>query len=245
MELKPLINLCRRLRGSPFKTFLLHNRMCIQCYDIAIDSDIGSHYILHIPDTEEYADPFYDKTVVFDAVELLELYRDGHSVILERKKKESIKPKEVKEFCDVYVSSEGHLDLKLQFVIRDELVATKTYRLPYPVNPYDPMVANITNTFDKIFDKCKVGGYTVTADAIYSGFYYIALNNQQISYVNVRVFNKVVKVPLFKSLLCGVKSPDRCIISVTETEMNNIYLYSLLVEKNGLTHTTISYLQNF
>ena len=85
MDLKAFMVLIRRAKKSSFATVLLHNHMMIQCYDIKIDSDMGLHYVLHIPDTVEYIDPFYDGTMLLDINEILATYKEGPTLSKEER----------------------------------------------------------------------------------------------------------------------------------------------------------------
>lgn len=244
MDLKAFMDLIRRAKKSSFATVLLHNHMMIQCYDIKIDSDMGLHYVLHIPDTVEYIDSFYDGTMLLDINEILATYKEGHDQLLAKKKELKLKPKEVKEFFDFKVKN-GVGTIKMQFVAQDELVCTTSYRTEYPLSETSPERTNIENTFSNILHRIKIGGVGIGIDAIKRGLLYRSTHNAQITHAKVSFGGHKVKIPLYKSMVHGSNNPDECFISIQETTMKDIYLYTIQIEKNGIVDQYIGYIQNF
>ena len=62
-DYKNFNEISKRLAKSGYKKFIVHNRMIMGFYDLTQDSDVGMHYIMHVPD--EYED-LYDGHFIFD-----------------------------------------------------------------------------------------------------------------------------------------------------------------------------------
>ncbi|MDE5610817.1 MAG: hypothetical protein K2I90_02220, partial [Odoribacter sp.] len=60
---------------------LMKNHLLLQCYNLDIDSDDGLHYVLHIPETEEYDSSFYDEVIMLNPNEILSAYNEGHKIL--------------------------------------------------------------------------------------------------------------------------------------------------------------------
>ena len=82
----PFITLLRRATHSGFDSVIMNNRMFIQCYDLNIDSDIALNYMLFVPDTDDYASPFYDTQMILHPRKILDAYAVGHKYIEEKRK---------------------------------------------------------------------------------------------------------------------------------------------------------------
>lgn len=244
MELKPFMDLLKRANRSQFKSFLLHNRMLIQCYDVREDSDIGFHYILHIPNEDPFEDEFYDEELILHTEEIIEKYNEGHKLLLAKKKEEKAKPKEVIESGRLLYDKNKRY-LQLQFTLRDTLVTSYKIPLEWPIRPDSRMVENIIITLDNITDRIKPNGLGVTMDAYRTGLYYRAFNNPQVTYAHIRLGKEQVRIPLYKSMFQGQKNLEECYVSVLETNMKDIYQYTIHMKKNQIIEQFIGYIQNF
>lgn len=242
MKLSPFIELVRRVSKSKYPTLLMHSRMIMQCYTVEEDGDAGMHYVLHIPSTEEYSDPFYDSTILVTHSQVMALYKDGHEKLTAAKKAAGAKPKEVREELDI-VSRDGKVLLKMQFIVRDELICTMTYMTECPASS-NPEVERILVAYDKMLEVIKVGGYGIAIDAVYHGLYDRALNSPRIVYYPIKIGSHRVNIPICKSMV-GVGACDECFISVQETTIHGIYIYTLQMEKKKLVEQWIGYIIAF
>lgn len=242
MQLKPFIEIIRRIAKSKYPVLLMHNRMIMQCYTVEIDEDVGMHYVLHIPETEEYSDPFYDRTILLAHGPIMEAYKEGHENLLKVKKEKNAKPKEVREELDV-VQDKNEITLKMQFIVRDELVCTMNYITTVPVES-DPEVERILNAYSKMLSIIKIGGYGIALDAIRHGLYDRALNTPRIVYYPIRIGSTKVRIPICKSMI-GTGACDECFVSVQETTISDIYIYTLQLEKKKLIEQWIGYIIAF
>ena len=244
MNPKPLITILRRSLKSQYKTFLLNNRMLMQCYTIDEDDDIGFHYILHIPDTEEYTDPFYDETLILEPKEILARYTVGHRALLEKKREVKAKPKEVKE--ELHFKISGHTArLKFLFYVQDELVDTQLYETPYPVSPIDPTVETIGKTYYDMISRIKAGGIGVAFDGSKYNLYEQAMKYPEIYFFKVKLRDTKIRIPIYKSMFVGLKDWTEFFISIQETELPGIYVYAVHFTAKGITEQFIGYIQNF
>lgn len=243
IPVKPFIELMRRASKCRFSSVLLNNRMLMQCYDIDIDSDVGMHYILHIPDDEKYSDPLYDETLVLYPKQILDAYNTGHAILTEEKKKEKAKPKEVNE--ELYFRVEKkHATFKFVYYVKDKVVTTTTCRVPYPVDQNGPAIMNIVSTYENILLRLKVGGRCVILNGIRQGILRTALTTNTIVYYIVKLNGVKVRVPLYKSMFLN-STYDQVFISLQETELDMIYLLTIQTERGGIIEQLISYVQNF
>lgn len=244
MELKPFLELLKRAMKSPYDTFLMSNRMIFQCYDISWDTDQGFHYILHIPDTEEYVDEFYDKTVILEPSAIVNCYTEGHKKLLEVKKQKNAKPKEVREEVNIRFE-DGKMRIKFLYFVQDELVTKELYETNYPISPYDSNVSLVEETYYNILHRIKPGGLGIAFNGDKHGLFERALNSPDIYFFKVKLGNEKVKVPLYKSLFSGFKEWEEFFISIQETVYPGIYLYVIHFTVKGLTDQYIGYIQNF
>lgn len=244
MDAKPFMSLIRRAQHSRFRVLLMHSRMIMQCYTIDEDSDIGFHYILHISDTEEYADPFYQETILLDIVELSTLYKVGHEILNTKKKELKLKPKDVREELH-FSTSKSSCELKFLFIANDQIVDTEIYHTTYPINTVDKNVSSVINGYTDIINRVKIGGLAITIDAVRYGLYERALNAIEIEYEKFKIGTHKVRIPLFRSMLLGMTNLDEFFISVQETVLSNIYLYTIQLSKKGITEQLIGYIVTF
>lgn len=244
MNVKPLISLLRRIQKSHYDSFLMMNRMIMQCYSVAIDDDVGLHYILHIPDTEEYSYEFYDSTLILKPKEILNTYSLGHSALLAKKKENKLKPKDVKE--EVYFKlGEHRAKLKFLFYALDEIVDVEEYVFEYPVSESNPMVENILKTYWDMMNRVKPGGLGIAFDAQKCGLYTLSTERPEIYFYKIKIGNTMVKIPLYKSIFVGKKEWREFFISVQETNIPSVYLYALQFTWDDVTDQYIGYIQNF
>lgn len=244
MKLKPFIELLQRTTKSHYTKLLMKDRMLMGCYSIDDDSDIGLHYILYIPEAEAYNDPFYDMTAILDVKEILTLYARGHTGLVEAKKKVKAKPKDVSE--TLYVREEKNkLILKMLFTCCDEVVGTEVYYTDYPVNPNLRLVEGVADTYTKMLNMVKLGGVGISFDAQRYNLYQIALKAPQIYFFKVDIRGNRIKIPIYKSMLVGMKDPDEFYIMIEETVIPQLWVYAVQLTNKGLTEQYIGYIQNF
>ena len=242
MKLKPFIELLQRTTKSHYSNLLMKDRMLMGCYSIDEDSDIGLHYILYIPET--YDDPFYDMTAILDVKEILALYTRGHTGLVEAKKKVKAKPKDVSE--TLYVREEKNkLILKMLFTCCDEVIGTEVYYIDYPVNPNLRLVEGVADTYTKMLNMVKPGGIGISFDAQRYNLYQIALKAPQIYFFKVDIRGNRIKIPIYKSMLVGMKDPDEFYIMIEETVIPQLWVYAVQLTNKGLTEQYIGYIQNF
>ena len=214
------------------------------CYSIDDDSDIGLHYILYIPEAEAYNDPFYDMTAILDVKEILTLYARGHTGLVEAKKKVKAKPKDISE--TLYVREEKNkLILKMLFTCCDEVVGTEVYYIDYPVNPNLRLVEGVADTYTKMLNMVKLGGVGISFDAHRYNLYQIALKAPQIYFFKVDIRGNRLKIPIYKSMLVGMKDPDEFYIMIEETVIPQLWVYAVQLTNKGITEQYIGYIQNF
>lgn len=244
MKLKPFIELLRRATKSKYTKFLMRDRMIMGCYSVDDDSDIGLHYILYIPEAEEYNDPFYDMTLIIEPKELLAMYARGHAGLLEAKKKVKAKPKDVKE--ELHVREVDHkLRLCMLFTCCDEVIGTEVLVLEYPVSSQSPIVENICNAYQRMLEYINAGGIGIAFDASRYNLYQIAVKSPQIYFFKIDIRGERIKVPIYKSMLQCISDPDEFYILLEQTDIDHLWIYAIQLTNKGLTEQYIGYIQNF
>lgn len=245
MKALPLIKLLRRASHSKYSKVILNNRMLMQCYSISADSDIGLHYSLFIPPTEEYEDEFYDKTVILNINEITVSYNTMHKILLEEKKERKAKAKDVKEEC-MFVENNNKTYLSFIGYIEDEIISSQKYYIEnYPVSDTNQEVINCTEAYTSLIERIKPGGCCVILDGIKNGMFTRALHSIQVDFYKVKINGKTIKIPLIKSLLAGNKDLDSFYVSLQESTILDVYIYALQLSKKGITDTFFGYIQNF
>ncbi len=244
IDAKAFITIIRRALKSKYKIFLLHNHMLMQSYNLTDDNVIGFHYVLHIPYTEEYDNDLYNSTLILDAEKLLLLYKTGHDILLEKKKAISAKPKDVKEIIE-FITNKNHAKIKFQFIVCDELIYTSTYTTKYPIDEYDENVVNIVSSYQNILNRIKVGSSSVSIDCIKAGILYRLSEATSLIYHKIKIYDKKIMIPVLKSMLAGINKPDEFFMSIQETTIQNVYLYTIQLSANSITDQYIGYIQNF
>lgn len=244
VNIKSLVAILRRATKSKYPQLLLNNRMLMQCYSIDQDDDIGLHYILHIPDTEEYVSEFWDTTLILEPKVILSTYTDGHKELLTVKKKKNLKPKEVREEAVFKITDHG-AKLKFMYYAADEFLCSRSVQFEYPVKHNNPIVENVLSTYWTMMNTVKPGGLGVAFDAQKYGLHILGMNSPQIVYFKVVIGGKKVQIPLFKSMFAGRKDWREFYVSLQETTRPSVYLYTMHYTWGGITDQFVGYLLAF
>lgn len=245
IELKPFLDLMRRATKCKFKSVFMVNHLLIQCYTVDIDSDIGFHYICPIPkNNPAYEDSFYDCLVELRPSDILKTYNVGHKILLNFKKENKLKPKDVYE--EMYVQrKEDALEIKFLFYQQEHLLTTHSYLTPYPIDQTEPTAENCVKTLEAMADRIKPGGSCVILDGLRLGLLQRTLESVQIYHHVIKINGTKVRLPLAKSMFLGNKQFDQFLITVQETVMDDIYLYTIALTRKGITECFVGYLQNY
>lgn len=244
LDVKPFIELMTRATHCKFKRVFMVNHLILQCYTVDIDSDIGLHYILAIPPTDQYNSPFYDELIELEPSAVTKVYNTGHKELLEKKKEKNAKPKEVKEEMVVQYK-ERRLEIKFMYYVKDALIFTTTYTEPYPVDNTRAEVENCVNTIMTTAERIKPGGSCVIIDGLRTGLFDRTMNSIQVYYHVIRINGEKIRIPLIRSMFLGSKSFDSFYLSVQETILKGIYLYSIQLTRKSITEQFFGYIQNF
>lgn len=244
VEVKPFIDLLRRVIKSKYKNFIMINRLIMQCYTIDNDEDIGQHYVMAIPNTSEYESKFYDLHIEFTPNDILSVYSEGHTYLGDRRKELGLKPKDARE--ELYVSIDnGNLQFKFLFILDDAIVKIEKLSIPYPVNRYSVSKEICEEAFTNIIKRVKPGGLCVLLECVQSGIMQRVIEYPDIYVHTIKMNNTKVRIPLMKSMFMGNSKWERVMISIQETVFDDIYLMVMQFTKNGLTDMTIGYIQNY
>ena len=245
MEAKPLISLLKRMAKCKYNTVVMTNRMFLQSYDIGIDSTIGLNYILYIPDTDAYQDSFYDETLILNQ-RILKEYAAEHKRVEAIRKEKKLNPKQLHEEFHL-IKENGHTALKFSYILDDVPYSTVTCDLgTYPVDLYDSMVENVVNSYQSLLKRIKMNGIGFVQDGMLYNLTKAATDTRGVVYHVIRYDNgtKRIRVPIIKSML-SMDKPDRFLISVQETELDGIFVYSLQFTKGEITDQFWGYILNF
>ena len=245
LEIKSFLELMRRASKCRYKTVLQVNHVLMQSYSIDVDSDEGMHYALFIPMNESsYEDPFYDLIIEYTPSDVLKTYSTGHKKLLELKKEQGGGKIKISEEL-VVQEKKGRMEFKFLYYLKDELVCTETWSTPYPVDQTRPEIENIANTLDNAIERIKPGGACVLIDGTRTGIFRRATESSDIYYHTVKINGTKVQIPLLKSMFLGNKQLDECILSIQETVLKNIYLWTLMMTRKGLSECFYGYIMRF
>lgn len=256
------IEVCKRASKSGFKNLLFYNRMVIGCYDIAQDSDIGMHYILHIPD--EY-DALYDQQFVMNIPEFLKKLNEVRNKVKEERLKLNLPPRAVdgevqyrvkEQTIEIEVGLRIHEmvppppETKRKTLVKGDVVMNLGFTTECNLVNSDGAAYQTDLTLDTIKKITERIGeseddHVVLIDALENGLVDVVLGYPRVLYCDVKFGKDTVHVPLMKSFFHGVTKFDRLILTVMKTKIPGIYVYVITIDAKGLTHQSISYLQNF
>ncbi|MDE6040650.1 MAG: hypothetical protein K2F99_03635 [Muribaculaceae bacterium] len=241
---KPFIELLKRAVKSKYKTLFMMNRMLMQCYSIAEDGDVGLHYILPFPDTEAYQDPFYDSELQIVPREILTAYTNGHKLADDRRKELKLKPKDLREELCLRSEITGWHSIKFMYFVQDELVTTVEQQVQ-SIDDTTLTAMNLTNTYEKLIDRLKVGGIALTFDGIAENLQNRIYNCPEIYFYKARVNKKVIRIPFSKSTFIGMNKLDKFTFTIQESELDDIYVYSVILGKGGIEEIFWGYILNY
>lgn len=245
MNVKPLLDLLRRTKKSGYKKLIMMNRMIMGCYTVKDDNDVGLHYVLHIPSSEDYSDSFYDQTLEIDPNAIITVYKHGHTAFSAAKKAGKVKVKDTSESV-YFITKNNAAYLKFEFIIQDNVISTEVYQFDsYPVMESNPMMTNILEAYSAMLQRIKVGGSAVALDGYKTGMAQFAEESAQVYYYKIKIDNQRINIPLYKSLLMGQKQFDEFFISIQETELDHIHLITYQFARNGLIEQFIGYVMDF
>ena len=238
-DAKKFITLLQRASHSRYKSLLMNNRMIIQCYNVDVDSDIGLHYVLPIPDTPDYEDAFFNSTLMVSPSEITTAYTEMHREMDALRKEKKLKPKDLVE--EVYL-----IDgiLKFVFTLLDEGPATITIPVEVPTD-LNPDVMNILKHYNDAISRIRAGGVCIEIDGTYSALQSRVVNTPEIMFYIMRYGGKKVRVPLYKSMFLGIKDVDTFQFNIQETDSDELYLHTVKIRKGDIEEIFWGYIMNF
>lgn len=244
LAVKPFINLLRRATHCRYSNVIMNNRMLMMCYTVDTDSEVGLNYLLFTPDTKEYEDSFYDETLVLNQSAILNRYNRGHKLVEEKKKAAGLKAKDVKEeFC--FLVKDHGAELKFLYYLQEELITTETYKLEYPVDPTTTVVETCMESYTNLLKRIKPGGACLLFDGLKYDLQNKALECPEIYQFIIRYADKKIRVPLLRSMFSGLKDVDSLYLSIQESTLSDIYIYSFQYTKRGITEQYWGYLLHY
>lgn len=239
-DAKNFITLLKRTTKSKYKQLVMCNRMIMQCYNIDVDSDVGLHYVLPIPDTEEYTDTFYDNTLYLDVPKILAAYSEHHKFAEVYRKTQKLKPKDLVE--EVYFT-EGCLGFTYR--IGDEYYGSTTLQTIVPDDMH-PDVMNITKHYNMLLQRIKTGGICMDIDGTKLGLQEKASNASEIYFYTMKYMDQTIRVPLYKSMFLGIRELDDFHFTVQETMISkDIFICTFRLRKSGIEEVFWGYIVNY
>lgn len=238
-DAKPFIALMRRASRSKYATLLLANRMILQCYDLDVDSDVGLHYILPIPDDETYQDDLYNQMIILQPSAVLSAYSAAHKEADAIRKEKKYKPKELKEEVCLVGST-----LKFIYQVAAETPFSTTVPVILPTE-IDTNVTNILKHYEKLAAWIKPGGVCINVDGTYRNLQSMVTETPEIMFYRLKYAGKSVRVPLYKSLFVGIKELDFFRFNIQETIIDDVYVNTIHIRKGGLEEVFWGYILNY
>lgn len=244
ISIKPFLALMRRATRCGYPELILNNRMLMQCYDLGVDSDVGLHYIMHIPDEYDPLTDFYDRFLILNPRAILKAYSTGKKTMDTERKEKGLKPKACTEELE-YHEHKHHLELEFRFFMAGDEVAVESLKIPYPISENDPLVENCATTYNTLASRIKAGGACLAFDGGRMGLQPLILDCPEIYRYRVKYGGKKLFIPFTRSMFLGIKEFDRFLFSVQETLMDEIYVFSVSLEKKGLIEQFWGYLLQY
>lgn len=238
-DAKPFIALLRRVSRSRYSALIMNNRMIMQCYNLDVDSDVGLHYILPIPDTSDYQDEFYDQTFIFSPSAILSVYSAAHKEMDAKRKEEKYKPKDLKEEVCLVDNT-----LKFIYQIADETPISTTVPVIIP-DDTNADISNILKHYEKLITWIKPGGVCINMDGTYRNLQSTVVDTPEIMFYILKYAGKRVRVPLYKSLFVGIKDLDFFRFNIQETIIDEVYVNTIHISKGGIEEIFWGYILNY
>ena len=244
LELKPFLNILRRATHCGFPSVILNNHMLLQCYNLDIDSDVGLHYVLHIPDDLDPTTDFYDKVMILKPREILKLYSEGHKELDLERKSQKLMPRAVTEELE-YVEHKHHIDLVFHYYLAGEEFDTKEYRIDTDVSDVTPEVENCLQAYDQLMRRIKNGGACLVFDGSRLDLQRRIVDCPEVYRYRVKYNGKKLSIPFTKSMFLGIKEVDQFYFSIQETRMEDVYVYAISLEKKGIVEQFWGYVLQY
>lgn len=261
-DYKNFTEISKRLAKSGYKKFVVHNRMIMGFYDLTQDSDVGMHYIMHVPD--EYED-LYDGHFIFDNDKFTKQLAEIRNKAKEERTKLGLPPRVV-DGCIKYrpkdeleenafiieVSLQIHelvdppAGSKRKSKVLGDVIQDIGFMLPCPdvtTDEWEKLSDNMMTSLSSLTN--RVGTQVVLIDAIENGLVEPVVNYPRVFYCDVKVEGESVQVPLMKSFFRGINKFDQLILTVQKTKIKGVFVYCITLSAKGLTDQYISYIQNF
>lgn len=242
----PFITLMKRASRSKFSRLILNNRMLMQCYNVDIDTEDGFHYILHIPNTDKYRDEFYDQTLILSPKEILGVYNAGHKQIYGYMKSIGGRSKYIKEYLVFIPGKHGTASLQFIYTYEDDIKYTSTVStVQWPVDNANADIANIERVYNLLVDRIRVGGSGMVLDGLRYNLQNRAFSSPDVIVFDVLMHKRIIHLPVIRSMFNQMKTLDRFMISIQETILPDVYVYSILLDKNGISEQLWGYVLNY
>lgn len=251
-------DVCKRAAKSDFKSFIVHSRMVMGFYDLSQDSDIGMHYVLHIPD--DYGNVF-DKSFIWENDLFIKRLNELRHKIKTERTNLKLPPRTVtEEMCwredgetliietrlQIHKLVPPPPDSKRKTPILGDVIADLGFEMECKMfcdnnapAEVDNMLRSLVNMIDRMGDKI------ITADILQNDLVQTIQNCPRIFYCKLSAFGETIQVPLMKSFLRGINIFDYLYVNVYPTNIKGIYIYLITLSAKGLTDRYISYIQNF
>lgn len=256
------LEISKRLAKSGYKKFIVHNRMIMGFYDLSQDSDIGMHYIMHIPD--EYED-LYDGHFIFDNEAFTKRLGEIRKKVAEERNRLGLPPRVVQgviKYRETDSLEENSFMIEPSLQIHElvdppegskkkskvlgEVITDIGFTIPCPNNKTDEWEKQSDNMIDSLNKlSTRVGKQVVLIDALENGLVEPVVNYPRVFYCNVKVEGESVQIPLMKSFFRGINKFDGLTISVQKTNIKGVFILCITLSAKGLTDQYISYIQNF
>jgi len=244
LELKPFLNILRRATRCGYPSVILNNHLLLQCYNLDIDSDVGLHYVLHIPEDMDPTTEFYDKVLILKPRDILKTYAEGHKELEKERKSQKLMPKACTETVE-YIEHKHHLDLVFRYYLAGEEYTTKEYRIDTDVSDTTPEVENCLQAYDLLMRRIKAGGICFVFDGSRMDLQRRIVDCPEVYRYIVKYNGKRILVPFTKSMFLGIKEVDQFYFSIQETLLEDVYTYAISLEKKGIVEQFWGYVLQY
>lgn len=241
---EPFITLLKRASHSGHGVMFMHDRMLMNCYDIDHDDDIGIHYVLHVPETEEYAYDFYQIDLIFTISDITTPYSKYKKEFEERRKSLKLKPKQA-SVIGRYEQYDRYMLLSFDFKLEEEVWRTLEIKIPYPIEPNNKIVTNVVTAYNLIFERLIPDKDPMIIDGIKENIQEETLKRVRVYYHIVEMDGIEILLPFMKSSFRTLNKLEQFYITIQKTNIKHVYLVTHTFQAKGLTDQYIMYVENF
>lgn len=235
------IDIVKRIPHSEMNTLVVHNQMLMGVYDVTEDEVVGMNYLLHIPPKEK--NPLYDINFYIDYSHITKQIKELDSALSLYKKEHKDSGKKKPKFTTrgEYYNSKDGVIITIAHYCEDYEIATASILCPYLTSDDEDRIAETyTTMLSRVSQNCA----PIVIDGNNENLYEKAMNSVRPYYHCVDYSGVNLYIPFMKSFFHSMKKLDKFKVSVRKTELDEVYLVSMVMIYKGIAEQYVYYLNN-